>query len=70
MKSYESRTLIDARKCTVWDVITDGGNFTVWNSGITHIAGELRHGGTIESVAGPAGTVSSAYASGRYRAKR
>ncbi len=33
--------------CTVWDIITDGGNYTVWNSGITHIDGELRHGGTI-----------------------
>ncbi|MGP4033487.1 SRPBCC family protein [Pseudarthrobacter sp. 1C304] len=47
IKSYESRALIDARKSTVWDVITDGGNFTVWNSGITHIDGELRHGSTI-----------------------
>lgn len=47
MKSCESGALIDARKSTVWDVITDGGNFTVWNSGITHIDGELRHGGMI-----------------------
>ena len=47
LKSYESKTLINARKCTVWDIITDGGNYTVWNSGITHIDGELRHGGTI-----------------------
>ncbi len=47
MKFYESKTLINARHCTVWDIITDGGNYTVWNSGITHIDGELRHGGMI-----------------------
>jgi hypothetical protein len=47
MRSYEAKALIDARKSTVWDVITDGGNYTVWDSGITHISGELRNGGTI-----------------------
>ena len=31
----------------VWEVITDSGNFTVWDSGISQIDGELRHGGTI-----------------------
>ena len=35
MKSYESKTLINARKCTVWDIITDGGNYTVWNTAPT-----------------------------------
>ncbi|BCW66812.1 hypothetical protein NicSoilB4_15750 [Arthrobacter sp. NicSoilB4] len=47
MKSYEAKTLINARKSTVWDIITDGGNYTVWDSGITHISGGLRNGGTI-----------------------
>ena len=39
--------LINARASTVWDVITDGGNFTVWESGITAIDGDLSNGGTI-----------------------
>lgn len=47
MKSYEAKTQINARKSTVWDIITDGGNYTVWDSGITHISGGLRNGGTI-----------------------
>jgi hypothetical protein len=47
MKSVESETLINARSSTVWDIITDAGNYTVWDSGITRIRGELRNGGTI-----------------------
>ncbi|MDN4645436.1 SRPBCC family protein [Arthrobacter sp. PsM3] len=47
MKSFEAETLIHARNSTVWEIITDGGNFTVWDSGITRLDGELRHGGTI-----------------------
>ena len=44
---HEAEALIDARKSTVWDIITDGGNYTVWDSGITRLDGELRRGGTI-----------------------
>ena len=47
MESLEAETLINARNSTVWEVITDGGNYTVWDSGITRIDGELRNGGTI-----------------------
>ena len=46
MQSFESAALINARSSTVWDIITDVGNFTVWESGITWIDGELRNGGT------------------------
>lgn len=45
--SVEAETLINARSSTVWDIITDARNYTVWESGITHIRGELRNGGTI-----------------------
>lgn len=38
---------INARSSTVWDVITDEGNLTVWDSGITEIHGEIRNGGTL-----------------------
>jgi hypothetical protein len=48
MHSVEAEALIKARGSTVWDIITDAGNFTVWESGITHVAGELRNGGTIK----------------------
>jgi hypothetical protein len=47
MKSVEAEALINARSPTVWDIITDAGNYTVWDSGITHITAELRNGGTI-----------------------
>ncbi|MEY9776496.1 hypothetical protein ABH915_002104 [Arthrobacter sp. MW3 TE3886] len=45
--SVGAETLINARCSTVWDVITDAQNYTVWESGITRIRGELRSGGTI-----------------------
>lgn len=47
MRHLESETLINARSSTVWNVITDAGNLTVWDSGITAIEGEIRNGGTI-----------------------
>jgi hypothetical protein len=43
----QAEALISARSSTVWDVITDARNFTVWESGITEITGELRNGGII-----------------------
>ena len=48
MHSIEAEALIKARSSTVWDIITDAGNYTVWDSGITHVTGELRNGGTIK----------------------
>ena len=48
MHSVEAEALIKARDSTVWDIITDAGNYTVWDSGITHVTGELRNGGTIK----------------------
>ena len=47
MKSFEAEALIHARNSTVWEIITDGGNYTVWDSGITRIDGHLRDGGPI-----------------------
>lgn len=47
MNAFEAEALINARNSTVWDIITDAGNLTVWDSGITHFQGELRNGGTI-----------------------
>lgn len=47
MNSCDAQALILARPATVWDVLTDTGNYAVWDSGISAIKGELRHGGTI-----------------------
>lgn len=48
MHSVEAEALIKARGSTVWDIITGASNYTVWESGITHVTGELRNGGTIK----------------------
>jgi Polyketide cyclase / dehydrase and lipid transport len=47
MAPLEAQNLINARGSTVWEIITDSGNFAVWGSGITEATGELRNGGTI-----------------------
>ncbi|MBT2552842.1 SRPBCC family protein [Arthrobacter sp. ISL-5] len=39
--------LINARTSTVWAVLTDTGDLTVWESGITAVDGELRNGGRV-----------------------
>jgi hypothetical protein len=44
---FKSEALINARTSTVWEVITDAANLTVWESGITAIDGEIRNGGSI-----------------------
>lgn len=44
---FEAEALINARPSTVWDVLTDTSNLTVWDSGITDFAGSLVHGGKI-----------------------
>lgn len=47
MALIESQHLIKARGSTIWDIITDTRNFTVWDSGITTVSGEIRNGATI-----------------------
>lgn len=47
MNSCNAQALILARPETVWDVLTDTGNYAVWDSGICAIKGELGHGGII-----------------------
>jgi Polyketide cyclase / dehydrase and lipid transport len=44
MESFEAETLILAGVSTVWDIITDGGNYPVWDSGITDVSGKVGHG--------------------------
>lgn len=48
MTPMESQHLINARAPTVWDIITDCGNFPVWDSGIAAVSGEIRNGGVIK----------------------
>lgn len=47
MQSFESEEPINARSSTVWGIITDAGNFTVWESGITWVDGEVSNGALI-----------------------
>ncbi|MFF1252594.1 SRPBCC family protein [Pseudarthrobacter sp. NPDC058329] len=55
MKSFEAQALILAAPGAVWDVLTDTANFAVWDSGITAVSGDLRHGGTIRVRTGGSG---------------
>ena len=47
MESSEAETLIHAGARTVWDIITDAGNYPVWDSGISDISGAICHNGRI-----------------------
>lgn len=47
MKSSEAETLILAGAGTLWDIITDAGNYPVWDSGISDVSGAIRHDGRI-----------------------
>jgi hypothetical protein len=40
----EASSLIRARASTVWEIITDAGNFPVWRSGIARVSGDVRDG--------------------------
>jgi Polyketide cyclase / dehydrase and lipid transport len=44
MESSGAETLILAGADTVWDILTDAGNYTVWDSGITGVSGSVGHG--------------------------
>lgn len=44
LNALEASSLIRARGSTVWEVITDAGNFPVWGSGITCVSGDVRNG--------------------------
>ena len=67
--SVEAEALIKARGSTVWDIITDTRNYTVWYSGITHVAGEVRNGGSIRIRTRAAGAASSGCVSSRCLAR-
>jgi hypothetical protein len=47
MESFEAQAVILAPSSVVRDVLTDQGNYPVWNSGITEIAGDIVHGARI-----------------------
>lgn len=47
MESFESEALILAGTPIVWDVLTDTGNYTVWDSGVLEVTGELHRPGRV-----------------------
>jgi hypothetical protein len=44
VRLFHSEVLINARPSTVWNVITDGANFGVWESGLQEAAGRIGSG--------------------------
>ncbi|MBT2549694.1 hypothetical protein [Arthrobacter sp. ISL-65] len=47
MRLFHSEVLVHARVSTVWHVITDGGNFGVWEWGILEANGAVQAGDTV-----------------------
>jgi hypothetical protein len=47
MESFEAQAVILAPSSIVRDILTDQGNYPVWNSGIVEIVGDLVHGARI-----------------------
>ena len=47
METSEAEALILAGAGTVWGILTDAGNYQVWDSGITDVRGAVCDGGTI-----------------------
>ncbi|GGH91293.1 SRPBCC family protein [Arthrobacter liuii] len=47
MHSFEAEALILAGTPTVWDILTDAGNYAVWESGIVAAHGDMVSGGRI-----------------------
>ena len=51
MKYYEATSVIDASPDAVWAILTDGAQYTQWDSGITRIEGRIASGNTIKVFA-------------------
>lgn len=50
MKSIEAETLINARSSTVWDIITDAGDYSVWDRRSDDLDGRAA-GGSVQRSA-------------------
>ncbi len=44
MKAYEATATIDAPPDTVWTILTDGGAYTRWDSGVRSLEGRIAPG--------------------------
>ena len=47
MKAYEASSVIDAAPEAIWAVLTDGSNWTSWDSAVVRLDGEIAPGGTV-----------------------
>jgi hypothetical protein len=47
VRFFQSEVLINARAATVWQVLSDGTNFGVWESGILEADGPIPAGDTV-----------------------
>jgi hypothetical protein len=48
MKAYEASSTIAARPDAIWAILTDGGNYQTWDSGVERVEGRIAPGETIK----------------------
>jgi hypothetical protein len=55
MRHYESSVLIEASPESVWAVLADASQYPDWDSGVTHVDGDIVDGGriTVRTAADP-----------------
>jgi hypothetical protein len=47
MKAYEASSVIDAEPAAIWAVLTDGANWTGWDSAVVRLDGVIAPGATV-----------------------
>ena len=48
MKSYEASSTITAKPDVIWGILTDGTNYSSWDSGVERVEGRIAPGETIK----------------------
>jgi hypothetical protein len=50
MKSYEAAATIQASPDAIWPILTDGANYSAWDSGVIRVEGRIAPGEKIKVV--------------------
>jgi hypothetical protein len=48
VKAYEAASTIAAKPDTIWAILTDGTNYSAWDSGVERVEGRIAPGETIK----------------------
>ena len=48
MKMYQAETTISASPQTIWDILTDGGDYPAWDPGMDRVEGRIAAGETVK----------------------